>query len=124
MGLSHSLSSDPMSVDPQSNIASPSPAVQTSNTGTPAFGTPIRLAPSTSAFKRSGSKTSTPQGQAQNQSQGQLQRGWGPNIQTVSASASAPVIAGGSPAGMGAGTGVNTPGKGMLGQVSDLIFGW
>jgi nuclear pore complex protein Nup53 len=110
-----------MSVDPLSNTTSPShPPVGTpSNAGTPAFSTPIKLAPSTSAFKRSGSKTSTPQGHAQGQNQ--LQRGWGPKMPGVSASASAPVI-GGSPA--AAGAGVGTPSKGMLGQVSDLIFGW
>jgi nuclear pore complex protein Nup53 len=76
--------------------------------GTPGFGTPIKLV---LCFK---SKTST-----------RVQRGWGPKIPGVSASGSAPVIGGGSLAtagGMGSAPG--TLSKGMLGQVSDLIFGW
>ena len=115
--LSHSLSPDPnqstpMSVDSTLN-ASSHPTAGT--LGTPAFSTPIKLAPSTSAFKRSGSKTSTPQ------DHGQGHRGWGPKMPGVSASASAPAV-GGSTSAMGSAAG--TPNKGMLGQVSDLIFGW
>ena len=126
--VSHSLSADPqsMSVDPPSNASSPShPTAGTpgSNVGTPAFSTPIKLAPSTSAFKRSGSKTLTPQGQLQGQNQ--VQRGWGPKMPGVSASASAPVIGGVAPAaGGGMNSAAGTPNKGVLGQVSDLIFGW
>lgn len=128
LSTSHSLSAEllqSMSVDPQSNSAPPSyPAAGTpsSNVGTPTFSTPIKLAPSTSAFKRSGSnKTSTPQGQAQGQTQ--VQRG--PKMPGVSASASAPVIGSGSPATTGGmNAAVGTPNKSVLGQVSDLIFGW
>jgi hypothetical protein len=116
-GLSHSLPSDPnqstpMTVDSPIN-ASSHPTAGTP--GTPAFSTPIKLAPSTSAFKRSGSKASTPQDYRQGQ------RGWGPKVPNVSASASAPAV-GGSASAVGSAT--DTPNKGMLGQVSDLIFGW
>ncbi|KAF9077903.1 hypothetical protein BDP27DRAFT_1310385 [Rhodocollybia butyracea] len=62
----------------------------------PTVGTPIRLAPSTSAFRKSGStpKPSTPQAQAK------------------AAPLALPPSAGAS------------PNKGLVGQVSDLIFGW
>jgi len=74
-----------------------------SGASTPSVGTPIRLAPSTSAFRKGGStsKPSTPQGQ----------HGWG----TVEARGT------GLPSGVTPGT---APNKGVLGQVSDLIFGW
>ncbi|TFK64959.1 hypothetical protein BDN72DRAFT_846173 [Pluteus cervinus] len=65
---------------------------------TPTVGTPIRLAPSTSAFRRTGGgdKPLIPQPQ-----------GW---------AASQPALANATPNA--------SPTKGMLGQVSDLIFGW
>ncbi|KAF8219798.1 hypothetical protein L208DRAFT_1382884 [Tricholoma matsutake] len=84
------------------------------NVGTPAFSMPIKLAPSTSAFKCSRSKTSKPQGQSQTQ----VQKGWGLKLPVVSASVSPPVIGGSSPAmttgGMNAEAGM--PNKGVLGN--------
>lgn len=86
--------------------------------GTPAFSTPIKLAPSTSALKRSGSKTSTPQ----EGNQDHVRRGWGPRMPGVSASASAPVVCESTSPAVGSVEG--TANKGMLRHVSDLIFGW
>jgi len=71
------------------------------NANTPSYGTPIRLAPSAAAFRKSG--------QSPMQSQ-----------QKAVATQSVPATGGlrsAVPAGQ-------SPGKGMLGQVSDLIFGW
>ena len=62
---------------------------------TPSYGTPIRLAPSAAAFRKPG--------------QSPTQRA----VATQSAA--------GLPSAIPAG---QSPGKGMLGQVSDLIFGW
>jgi len=81
------------------------------------IGTPIRLAPSSSAFRRNVPGTPR-QGQARDgqpqQQQGQQQqsgplRGWGP-------------VAPGGVVGQDAHGGEAK--KGMFGQVSDLIFGW
>lgn len=74
-----------------------------SGASTPSVGTPIKLAPSTSAFRKGGStsKPVTPQ----------AQHGWG----TPDARDS------GLPSGVPPST---IPNKGVLGQVSDLIFGW
>jgi len=68
---------------------------------TPSYGTPIRLAPSAAAFRKPG----------QSPTQGQ---------QRVVATRSAPPAVG-LPSAVPVG---QSPGKGMLGQVSDLIFGW
>ncbi|KJA23633.1 hypothetical protein HYPSUDRAFT_39829 [Hypholoma sublateritium FD-334 SS-4] len=74
-----------------------------SGTNTPAVGTPIRLAPSMSAFRKtpgipaSASKPATPQ-----------QSAWSGGLLATSASAPAQP----------------SPNKGVIGQVSDLIFGW
>ena len=69
---------------------------------TPSVGTPIRLAPSTSAFRKGG-------------------------IASTPIADSRPKPAEGS-AGFGASVAGTpqqaTPSKGVLGQVSDLIFGW
>lgn len=71
------------------------PASRSSHNNTPTVGTPIRLAPSTSAFRKPGqgtkAATSTP----------------GPQPATT------PVV--GTP---------GTPSKGMIGQFSDFVFGW
>jgi hypothetical protein len=72
-----------------------------SHANTPTYGTPIRLAPSTAAFRKPG------------QSPMQVQKGSVPQPQSTTAV--------GLPSGMPMGP---SPGKGMLGQVSDLIFGW
>ncbi|KAF9038506.1 hypothetical protein BJ165DRAFT_1407658 [Panaeolus papilionaceus] len=78
-----------------------------SSSGTPSVGTPIKLAPSTSAFrKHTGvptSKPSTPH-----------VRAWGSNAIPTSNSA---------PGAMNT-TAQPSPSKSMMGQVSDLIFGW
>jgi len=63
----------------------------------PSYGTPIRLAPSAAAFRKPG----------QSPVQGQQRAATVPTIG----------LPGAVPAGQ-------SPGKGMLGQVSDLIFGW
>jgi hypothetical protein len=77
-----------------------------SGTGTPTVGTPIKLAPSVSAFRKtpgvtaSTSKPATPHN-----------AGWGGGPPH---SASAPNLHGVQP----------SPSKSVMGQVSDLIFGW
>jgi hypothetical protein len=74
------------------------PPVHT-HTSTPSYGTPIKLAPSAAAFRKPGQS---------------------PTQRRAVATQSAPPAVGLSsvvPAGQ-------SPGKGMLGQVSDLIFGW
>jgi hypothetical protein len=71
------------------------PPARSSHNNTPAVGTPIRLAPSTSAFRKPGqgpkAATSMP----------------GPQPATP------PVV--GTP---------GTPSKGVIGQFSDFVFGW
>jgi nuclear pore complex protein Nup53 len=91
--------SDAMPVDSIGMSRSPHPLslppARSSHSNTPTVGTPIRLAPSTSAFRKpgQGSKptTSTPGSQP----------------------ATAPVV--GTP---------GTPSKGVIGQFSDFVFGW
>ncbi|KAK0489349.1 hypothetical protein IW261DRAFT_1444483 [Armillaria novae-zelandiae] len=90
-----SHTSNAMAVDEPS----PTPHLGTS---TPSVGTPIKLAPSTSVFKRVGAseKPSTPQ----------------PHAWTAK---------GGNPTGsISMPSAGPSPSKGVLGQVSDLIFGW
>ncbi|PBK69047.1 hypothetical protein ARMSODRAFT_975341 [Armillaria solidipes] len=82
-------------------VDEPSPAPHL-GTSTPSVGTPIKLAPSTSVFKRVGAseKPATPQ----------------PHAWTAK---------GGNPAGsISMPSAGPSPSKGVLGQVSDLIFGW
>jgi len=67
---------------------------------TPTYGTPIRLAPSTSAFRKPGQSPM--------------------HVQKAVVPLSTPTAVG-LPSGLPVG---QSPGKGMLGQVSDLIFGW
>ncbi|KAK7679475.1 hypothetical protein QCA50_017529 [Cerrena zonata] len=104
------LSSSPPALPPPPSTFSPTPGSFSSNhlaltrhdiPGSPSVGTPIRLAPSASAYRKGG----TP----------------------------APVVGGGGPKPGEGFTGFmgtpgasqqDTPSKGMLGQVSDLIFGW
>ncbi|KAF9458873.1 hypothetical protein BDZ94DRAFT_1172768 [Collybia nuda] len=83
-----------------------SPMNSTSNT--PTVGTPIKLAPAASAFRRTGvvEKPTTPQ----------PQRGWGPSMPGVSAPS--------FPSTTTTTTATSSQNKGMLGQMSDLIFGW
>ncbi|KAK0466774.1 uncharacterized protein EV420DRAFT_1635816 [Desarmillaria tabescens] len=94
--IDSSLASNAMAVDEPS----PTPHLGTS---TPSVGTPIKLAPSTSVFKRVGASEknpTTPQPHA-----------WAAKGGNPTASTSMP-------------PGGPSPSKGVLGQVSDLIFGW
>ncbi|KAJ7853355.1 hypothetical protein B0H14DRAFT_3450342 [Mycena olivaceomarginata] len=102
-------SPDPMAVD----SPSPSPSLNPNNSNNPGFGlgatvgTPIKLAPSASAFRRGGASPSKPPAaQAQ---QAPSAQGWG----AAAAAPATPV----APAEKAAG-------KGVIGQVSDMIFGW
>ena len=92
--------SNAMNVDEQSPTSSSSTL-----SNTPSFGTPIKLEPSTSAFRRPGAPAgskSTPLG-----------FNWSTNISAGGAATTS------SPA-----TQPSASNKSMLGQVSDLIFGW
>ncbi|KAF8888105.1 hypothetical protein BD779DRAFT_1440313 [Infundibulicybe gibba] len=80
---------------------SPSP-ISHAVSSTPTLGTPIKLAPSASAFRRTGT--------AEKITGSPAQRGWGPPGGNLLPSAAA--------------SSTQPPNKGMLGQVSDLIFGW
>ena len=71
-----------------------------SHSSTPTYGTPIRLAPSASAFRKV----------APSPMQGQVKA-------VVQQGAPTPVLGSSNGAPV-------SPGKGMLGQMSDLIFGW
>ncbi|KAJ7879320.1 hypothetical protein B0H14DRAFT_3435201 [Mycena olivaceomarginata] len=102
-------SPDPMAVD----SPSPSPSLNPNNSNNSGFGlgatvgTPIKLAPSASAFRRGGASPSKPPAaQAQQASSAQ---GWG----AAAAAPATPV----APA-------EKAVGKGVIGQVSDMIFGW
>lgn len=78
--------------------------------GTPTVGTPIKLAPSMSAFRKtpggtaSTSKPATPRNS-----------GWTGTVQPPSASAPNPAVGG---------VIQPSPSKSVMGQMSDLIFGW
>ncbi|KZP21032.1 hypothetical protein FIBSPDRAFT_741293 [Athelia psychrophila] len=76
-------------------VDEPSPALV--HPSTPTYGTPIRLAPATSAFRKV----------APSPMQGQPKPETGPAMNVVAHTPSE-----------------QSSGKGMLGQVSDLIFGW
>ena len=78
-------------------------------------GTPIKLAPSTSAFRKqvggSASKPSTPQ----------AQKGWAGNVLPSTPSYSSNLL----PSGVTPSTPVGqSPSKSVVGQMTDLIFGW
>ena len=78
-------------------------------------GTPIKLAPSTSAFRKqvsgSASKPSTPQ----------AQKGWAGSVLPATPNLSSGLL----PSGMAPSTPVGqSPSKSVVGQMSDLIFGW
>ncbi|KAF8062329.1 hypothetical protein FPV67DRAFT_266950 [Lyophyllum atratum] len=107
---SRSDSSNAMSVDePTSPRGTPGGAVKGGSYSK--VGTPIKLAPSSAAFRRHNAESVvTPQ----------PQRGWGPMM--PGPSAQQPSQPQPAPVQMPMSTG--TPNKGMLGQVSDLIFGW
>ncbi|TFY83304.1 hypothetical protein EWM64_g712 [Hericium alpestre] len=94
--------SEPMSVDDtfQPHARTGSLGTRQSHPGTPSVGTPIRLAPSAAAFKKPGS----------GQKPGPIQQ---PQFAMPTSQAAA-----------GPGGFPLSPSKGMLGQVSDLIFGW
>jgi len=85
-----------------------------SNPTYPAVGTPIKLAPSTSAFRKhvggSASKPTTPQ----------THKGWAGSVLPVTPSLSSSLLPSGTPS-----TPVGqSPSKSVVGQMSDLIFGW
>ena len=86
-----------------------------SNSTYSTVGTPIKLAPSTSAFRKqvggSASKPTTPL----------TQKGWAGSVLPVTPSLSSSLL----PNGMTPSTPVGqSPSKSVVGQMSDLIFGW
>jgi len=100
----------------------------------PSFGTPIKLAPSAAAFRRStaGGADKAPQ---QSQSGLSFTRSWVPAVpggmaggsgSSGNVQAPSPWSAGGASAGGGGAAPADktVQSRGMLGQVSDLIFGW
>ncbi|KAJ3484878.1 hypothetical protein NLI96_g5340 [Meripilus lineatus] len=99
----------PMSVSPPSSrgFASDNAMTgvqRTSGASTPTVGTPIRLAPSSSAFKKPGP---------------------GAKPTTKASSSSMPTMIGGLPGQTPTPNALNpSPNKGVLGTVSDMIFGW
>ncbi|KAJ7103810.1 hypothetical protein C8R44DRAFT_988006 [Mycena epipterygia] len=100
-------SPDPMMVDPEyDSSTSSSPYAQGRGGGAEyagTVGTPLRLAPSTAAFRHSNNSGARPQAKA----------------------AAPPAQGGQAPAEAGGAGNVNANGgKGVLGQVSDMIFGW
>ncbi|KAJ7304549.1 hypothetical protein DFH08DRAFT_758750 [Mycena albidolilacea] len=99
-------SPDPMAVDSPSPSASLNPNNSNSGFGLGAtVGTPIKLAPSASAFRRGGASPSKPPAaQAQ---QAPSAQGWGAAVAPATPVAPA-----------------EKAGKGVIGQVSDMIFGW
>ncbi|EGN92272.1 hypothetical protein SERLA73DRAFT_117600 [Serpula lacrymans var. lacrymans S7.3] len=106
-GFASVFSSPPADYFP-SQGSSNSMAVDTSpqksnSIATPAVGTPIRLAPSVAAFRKGGSNLSPAPKQQQGGAQG------------------TPLAPG---ANMPSALNGQSPSKGMIGQVSDLIFGW
>lgn len=86
-----------------------------SNSTYSSVGTPIKLAPSTSAFRKqvggSASKPATPQ----------AQKGWAGNVLPSTPSHSSNLL----PSGITPSTPVGqSPSKSVVGQMTDLIFGW
>ena len=108
---------------PQTNDTTPSgnemlidePHTMQSNSSYSTVGTPIKLAPSTSAFRKqiggSASKPTTPQ----------TQRGWAGNILPSTPSLSSSLLPSGNTPSTPVG---NSPNKSVVGHVTDLIFGW
>ncbi|KAF8806836.1 hypothetical protein BYT27DRAFT_7233629 [Phlegmacium glaucopus] len=90
------------------------PYIAHSSATSPPVGTPIKLAPSTSAFRKhvggSVSKPSTPQ----------TQKGWGGSVLPATTSLPSSLLPSGSPSTPV----VPSPSKSVVGQMSDLIFGW
>lgn len=87
--------------DSTSSHGFPTPESSLALTTVPSVGTPLKLAPSTSAFRKPGSG-------APLHHMGEGTHG----------------MVGGMPSQPG-GAGVQqSPGKGLLGQMSDLVFGW
>jgi len=85
-----------------------------SNSTSPAVGSPIKLAPSTSAFRKhvggSASKPPTPQ----------AQKGWAGSVLPTTTSLPSSLLPSGTPS-----TSVGpSPSKSVVAQMSDLIFGW
>ncbi|TFK34072.1 hypothetical protein BDQ12DRAFT_636901 [Crucibulum laeve] len=109
--LRGSISSPPLSelttVQGGNAMAVDEPSLPVSNGHTPTVGTPLRLVPSTSAFRKTGmsSKPATPQ----------------PPRAFGSTTNNAPGLPSGIPPSTSSSS---TPNKSVLGQVSDLIFGW
>jgi nuclear pore complex protein Nup53 len=99
----HDLNLSQTSPNAVSLDESPS-AHRSRTTTTPVFGTPIKLAPSTMAFRKGGSSEKVP---VMQQRQGMSASG------NLSASGSGPGLVPGQ-----------SPSRGMMGQMSDLIFGW
>ena len=88
-----------------------------SNSTYSVVGTPIKLAPSTSAFRKhvggSASKPTTPQTP-------QTQKGWAGSVLPATPSLPSSLLPTGTPS-----TPVKqSPSKSVVGQMSDLIFGW
>ena len=86
-----------------------------SNSSYSTVGTPIKLAPSASAFRKhvggSTSKPTTPQ----------AQKGWAGNVLSSTPSLSSSLL----PSGITPSTPIGqSPSKSVVGQMSDLIFGW
>ncbi|KAJ7227880.1 hypothetical protein B0H12DRAFT_1148338 [Mycena haematopus] len=88
------------SPDPSAMSVDPPAAHAFGGTSTPTVGTPIKLAPSASAFRRAAGPN------APKQTPAPAPQGPGWINDTTHATAAA------------------TPGRGVLGQVSDMIFGW
>ncbi|CAL1714906.1 unnamed protein product [Somion occarium] len=93
---------------PDGNLALTSRQRRDSNAGTPSVGTPIRLAPSTSAFRKAGAGGLG--GTPGKHKVGESVFGAFPSIIPVTPQAG--------------GAANQSPSKGVLGQVSDMIFGW
>ncbi|KAJ6478052.1 hypothetical protein C8R47DRAFT_984436 [Mycena vitilis] len=84
-------------------VDSPGPMTNYGGANTPSVGTPIKLAPSASAFRRGAPSTPKPPPPPASTS--------APQAQNWAGAAPAPATPG-------------SAGKGVLGQVSDMIFGW
>ncbi|EAU90679.2 hypothetical protein CC1G_03948 [Coprinopsis cinerea okayama7 len=87
---------------------------------TPTVGTPIRLEPSTSAFKKPGVGGSKSVAGAHHHTNSL----WGSPASASAANNGGGGVRGGSGTTAAGSQAQNTPTKSVLGQVSDLIFGW
>jgi hypothetical protein len=97
-----------MSVSADNDMAIDTPAHSSAYATPPTVGTPIKLAPSASAFRRGANNNASAR----------------PAPTTPQQGGGAAAGAGVGVVGAAAGAGGGTPGKGVLGQVSDMIFGW